>query len=616
VYYIKFGSFLILFIVLQNSSYSEIKAPVLQNIIQNVSKNITAYSRSEKTQKIAENLAVIKAIIIQGNKNVSVNTILKGVSVKPNSMYSAITKKIIVDQIRSSGYFETVSSQIKKYNNDVTVIITVKEHPIITSVNIIGNKIVDSNLLYDLISSKPNKVFNLSDLRHDIKVINNYYKDNGYSKGKIYRILNPKKSGGALIFYISEGIISSLALTGNIKTRDYVILRELDIVPGDAINDDVIKKNLRRVFNLNYFTNVYPSFTPTDINNEYELQLHLEEKETSGSFSFGGGYSPTAGFNIFSDLYWDNLFGTGQSILLKFSRGIGSINNQSNNKLMYQLRYHNPWMWDKRKSFTFRTWHTSGNSAAFIPTQLSAGGGSFGLRNELRRGIDVAIGIPKTYDFRIFHRLKYELIYLGSDLLDYYELYTYKMTMSYDTRDVFFNPQSGYYIMGSIENSFKMKKYALPFTQFELSLKKFIPTFKKQVLALRADYGYTYSQEMQANKNKFGAQLYYIGGFNAVRGWTEYGADNLNGNKKAIYSVEYRFLFTKVFQFVLFADIGYVSYSTNEFLSFKNYLTGRGFGLRFNVPQIGPIRFDFGWKGLKGLINDDFEIHFNIGHAF
>lgn len=563
----------------------------------------------------AQSAIRISEIIITGNTTIGTQEILDSLTIKSNAIYSETKETIARKQIKALGIFKSVNSKSIIQNKQAKIIFHVEELPLVGDIVLKGNSLITTSAITKVMKSKPNKMLNLSHLRSDINAINELYKKNGYSHAKVYRVQNPEQSRDPLMIHISEGIINTIIITGNNITRDYVILRELDIVPGDPIKEVVLNENLRRVINLNYFSNLYPVVKPSKEKNTYDLEIHLEERENRGSLSFGGGYSPSGGFNIFSDVFWDNIGGTSQSILLKFSRGVGRVNNVSNNKVMYQFRYHNPWMWDNRKSLTFKTWRTSGNTASFSTIPISNTTSGFSLRDELRIGADIAIGIPKTYNLRFYHGLKYETITLN-DSNSFYELYTYKFTTSYDTRDVYYNPSSGIYTTFAVEQSFKFKKYALPFTEFNIGLKRFIPTFKNQVVALRADYGYIYSNELDINRNKFRTQLYYIGGFDAVRGWSEYGAQNISGNKKAIYSVEYRFLISESFQIVMFADAGFVSFDTQSLLRQNNYLKGHGIGLRFNVPQLGPIRFDFGWKGLKPMVNNDFSIHFNIGHAF
>ena len=577
------------------------KAPLLNKIVPFDSNENANEKPNELPSSSREPEIVIHAINIVGNDAIATDTIIKQLKIKPGDPFSEIKLILAVKNIKSMGYFESVTSQTETQNNHQHIIITVKENPIVSDIIITGNHIIDTATLTQLIDSKPHSIFNLAHARHDIKAINEYYEEKYYSKAKVYRVISPKKSGDPLRIYISEGIIESIVITGNNKTRDYVILRELDIKPGSVINDNDIKKNLRRVFNLNYFNNVYPNFIPTQRHNEYQLELNLEERETSGSFTFGGGYSPTGGFSIFSDLFWDNLYGTGQSILLKYNRGVGNVDGDSNSRSTYQLRYHNPWMWDTRKSFTFRTWRTSGNSSSFMNNQFS-------LNSELRRGFDVAIGVPSTYELRFSHKVKYEKVHLN-DINKSYDIYSYTIGMSHDTRDVHFNPREGHFYTAYVENGIQFRQNALKFTQIDVSLRQFFPTFEKQVIALRADHGYIRSPKIN-DRDLFRSQIYTIGGSESVRGYDDFSPITM-GNIKALYSAEYRFLFTNVFQLVLFVVAGFATYSKKEIVDYQNYTVGKGVGLRFNVPPIGPIRLDFGWDN-KG----EMRMHFNIGHAF
>ena len=578
------------------------KAPLLHSLLQPIIKKDSKKEAATEIEQ-AENLLMIQSIVVTGNHLISTEMILGEMNIKPNDSFSKLKLDISLKNIKSMGYFKSVTSQTEEKNNQCRITIQIQENPTISTIDIKGNQIVDTLILRGLMKSKPHSLYNLPDIRSDIKAINAYYEEKGYSKAKVYRVINPKQSGDPLIIYVSEGIINAITITGNTKTRDYIILRELDIKPGDAINDEALRKNLRRVFNLNYFNNVYPSFIPTRQHDEYTLELNLEEKETSGSFTFGGGYSPTGGFSVFSDLFWDNLFGTGQSILLKFNRGVGRVDGQSNNRTTYQFRYFNPWMWDKRKSFTFRTWRTSGNTSSFNPID-----NGFALRDELRRGFDLAIGIPKTYDLRFSHKVKFEKVTLN-DIFRWYDIYSYTAGVSHDTRDVRFNPRMGHYHTAYVEHAFEFRKDAISFTQLDVAFRQFFPILKKQVIALRAAYGYIRSPQLD-DRDLFRSQIYTMGGSSTIRGY-----DNFNpvsdGNIRALYSAEYRFLFTPVFQVVLFVDAGYATYNKSEIWGYRNYAVGKGVGLRFNVPPIGPIRLDFGWDN-----QGEMRMDFNIGHAF
>ena len=153
---------------------------------------------------------------------------------------------------------------------------------------------------------------------------------------------------------------------------------------------------------------------------------------------------------------------------------------------------------------------TDGNMSSINPL-----GGNLTIQDETRRGFDVAIGIPHTYDFRTSHAVKYESVSLN-DLYREFSIYSYKFGVSYDTRDLRMNPREGMFHTATVEQALKFRHSALMFTEFELGLKRFIPTFKKQTIALRSDFGYLTSPQI-SDTDIFNSEWYYVGGGSTVR---------------------------------------------------------------------------------------------------
>lgn len=547
--------------------------------------------------------STISAITFVGFSKENKTLATQELSIKVGDTINSFKLERNIKNLENIGVFKSVTGKIIPQGQSATVEFNAVENPKITEIQFIGNTTYDDTTLFTIVSSKVGSPYNLNSVRKDIKSIEAYYQENGYIQAKVFRLENPDETNGKLSFHIAEGIIENFSITGNIKTRDYVILRELDIEPGQAINSEALQQNLRRVFNLNYFTEVKPNLKPSATSpNAYDLELELVERETNGSFSFGGGYSPSSGFSLFSDLFWDNIFGTGQLIMLKGNFGLGT--GQAGRTTTYQFKYHNPWMWDKRKSFTFRTWYTNGDF-----NSISSFSSGVTLRNEMRRGFDAAIGIPHTYDLRSSHRVKYESVQLPS-IPDHYYIYSYTAGLSYDTRDYRMNPREGVYHSASIEQGLKFRLNAVDFTRFDFTFRKFIPTFKKQALALRAEYGYLRSPEL-GSTTRFANQLYRVGGSYSVRGYDDF-YPFANGHAQAVYSIEYRHLFNQDFVAYLFADTGYAANSGMDVMNkLDHYQVGKGIGVLFNVPGLGPIRLDFGIDDLG-----ESRIHFNVGHAF
>lgn len=559
------------------------------------------------TQKKSET-GTISEIKIVGLKTLTKDDILSTLISRKDDAYNNAKIERDEKNIQSLGTFKSVqTSTSKDKKGNIIVTFKVIENPKIGEITFLGATLYKPEVLQSLISSKENNLFNLNAVRKDMQTIESQYKKDGYSQVKVYRIKTPEKDGDTLEYYIAEGLIDSITITGNKKTRDYVIVREFDTLPGQIFNETKFRDDLRRIYNLGYFVDIVPNIRASETTpNAYTIDVDIKEKETSGSFSIGGGYSPNQGFSLMSDLYWDNIMGTGQMILLKgnFALGGKSGSNKLGQNNNYQFKYYNPWMWDKRKSFTFRTWLTEGSFNSFSPIA-----NDLTLRNEKRQGFDVGIGIPKNYHVEFTHRAKFEDIQLKGDPANSYKIFSYTFGLNYDTRDYKDNPREGDYHAISIEQGLKPFPSGLEFTQTDITLRKFIPTFKKQTIALRAQLGHIYSPEI-SNSEKFRAQYYYVGGSYSVRGYHDLDPFAF-GTIQSIGSIEYRHIFTQAFTGYLFVDVGTASLWESDIFRPKQYRLGKGVGIKFVVPGLGPIRLDFGIDDLGTS-----RIHFNIGHAF
>ena len=100
-----------------------------------------------------------------------------------------------------------------------------------------------------------------------------------------------------------------------------------------------------------------------------------------------------------------------------------------------------------------------------------------------------------------------------------------------------------------------------------------------------------------------------MGGGSTVRGYDDLFPFSY-GNKRVLSSIEYRFLFTPIFQLVLFTDAGSASLNADVF-HLSTWKVGKGVGIRLNVPPVGPIRLDLGIDE-EGVS----RIHFSMGHSF
>ncbi len=115
-------------------------------------------------------------------------------------------------------------------------------------------------------------------------------------------------------FIVDEGphtYIERINIRGNTRTRDYVIRREIDIVEGDAYNRALVDRAERRIKNLGYFKTVKITTDPGSAPDRVVINVDVEEQST-GEFSFAGGYSTADGVLGEVSVGERNLLGRGQ----------------------------------------------------------------------------------------------------------------------------------------------------------------------------------------------------------------------------------------------------------------------------------------------------------------
>jgi len=148
-----------------------------------------------------------------------------------------------------------------------------------------------------------------------------------YDIGHIYAQINPKETlrGTDTLdvhFIISEGTpvkIRRIMITGNTRTKERVIRRELRIRPGDVFSRELLMRSHRDVMVLNYFANVIPNVLPVD-ENYLDLSFKVEEKSTDTA-NLSAGWSELDKLIGSIGLGMNNLFGNGQQLSLNWNFG-------------------------------------------------------------------------------------------------------------------------------------------------------------------------------------------------------------------------------------------------------------------------------------------------------
>ena len=256
----------------------------------------------------------IKNILFEGNKNMASKKIKKAMETKEWWLFSFVSstgyyKKDQMagdtERIRGlyfdNGYIKVIVAEPEitvdkdKKGMDINIRISEGDQYKLSSINFSGNKIYDNETLSKKIKLVPNVVFRKSLLEKDIRSISELYSEKGYALVSVVPDLSPDDANKtvAVALTIDEGDkyrIGRIEISGNTKTRDKVIRREIRLAEGETFDSSKLRRSYERINNLQFFDSVDMVPKPKYEDKTVDLEVKVKEKPT-GFLSVGGGYS-------------------------------------------------------------------------------------------------------------------------------------------------------------------------------------------------------------------------------------------------------------------------------------------------------------------------------------
>jgi outer membrane protein insertion porin family len=527
----------------------------------------------------------------QGNSFVLSGDLMEKISSKIGT--ELVTENIVEDMnaIFQLGYFNDVNVDSKQLaDGTVKLIFLLEEHPIIQSIEISGMTVFTQEEILPTLSLKIGEIAKYSKIRNAINSLEQHYHSQGYILMRVLDFSPPTTMDSRLVINIKEGEVEDIFINGNLKTKSFVLLRELSLKPGMPFNVNQLRDDYRSLVNLDYFESINIANPQPGILDPNKVIVEIEVKEKGfGTLNFGGGYGQADGWFGFIDLNMNNVAGEGYLLAIKGQWGV--------TKTTYEFKYHNPWFLADKTSLTSRMWRTDG--------LIDEGQGL----NALRTGGDVVMGKKLMQNINGSLSFRTDYVEPESPTEDRYLIRSIGTRLSYDTRDFWMNPTEGENLVLGVNTSSKLLGATIEFTKLSLSASKFHPIKQDVILAMRANYDDAYG-------TIFDTERYFLGGGTTVRGYPD-GSPVGKGGRRAMVNLEVRFLMD-AFQFVVFYDAGKIGTGNNT-STFeggelgRRILTGKGVGVRLMTPM-GPLRFDYAWG--DGHTDGAGIIHFNIGHTF
>ncbi|MFB3115492.1 MAG: outer membrane protein assembly factor BamA, partial [Nitrospirales bacterium] len=480
----------------------------------------------------------------------------------------------------------------------------------IGSVTYTGNTIFETEELELESFLRSNDVFQRSSVRQEVTRVTDKYGEKGYSFAEVTPSLvpNPQTLTTQITFNITEGHlirVREIHISGNDKTRDNVIRREIRVDEQEAINSVAIKRSFQRLNNLNFFETV--EILPTQVEEDkVDLEVKVKEKPT-GSFSIGGGFSTLDQFTAIANISEGNLFGKGYLARVRGQLGI--------RRTLGVLTFRNPALYDGPTSFQVDVFSTDTDFLTYEEERIG-GTMQFGQAfSEFIAGSFTLVAEAITIKNPSSDAPTFIISQVGDQSTT-----GFRASLFRDTRDNFQSPRSG--SRTGIRLGFGSEAFGGSNNFFRVSLDglKYVPfPIWDMRMSLRGRFGLV---EGYGGDPVPLTELYFVGGINTVRGFkfgragpVTSGGTLEGGNKQVILNVDVIFPIIEGAKLdgVVFFDYG-KGFAEVEDLSL-DLRPATGLEVRW-VSPFGPLRAAWGIN-LDAKPNEQETVfEFSVGNVF
>ena len=560
-----------------------------------------------------------------------------------DNLYSKQKLTADLETIRSyylnRGYLEFIieSTQVSitPDKKGVYLTISIREGKMFTvkDVRLAGETLGKEAEFMQLVVLKPGDTFSSARLTESTKAIAEILGSYGYA----FASINPQPdvrrelSEVDLTLVIDPGrriYVRQVNISGNAKTRDVVIRREMRQFESSWFDSDKIDLSKKRLGRLGYFTD-------TDISTEdvpgspdqVDVNVAVKEKPT-GAVTLGAGFSTTEKLILSAGINQDNAFGTGTAVGLNFS--MGKINQN------LTLSNYDPYFTEDGISRYTDLYYRSSKPLYYV------GDSNYQIKSV---GSNIKLGVPYTEVDRIFFGTGIEVFQINTTsntpqpYLNYAESYgaaapgypatlnTYNVPLtvgwSRDGRDSAMIPSTGSLEQLSLEVGTPVAN--MTFYRLYGQYQKYHSISKGQILSFNGEVGYG---QAYGNNPYPITKNYYVGGIGSVRGYSPgslgpqyynvntYQNQPTGGQSKIVVNGEYTFPVPgsgvdKTLRLFTFVDGG------NAFGESMNLVLNYSYGMGISwISPLGPLKFSYGIPYKPYPTANVQRLQFQVGTAF
>ncbi|MBU1055624.1 MAG: outer membrane protein assembly factor BamA [Proteobacteria bacterium] len=573
--------------------------------------------------------AIVDSIEIKGNSSYTESRIRKQML---TGAYEILQKKIFMpktfeEDIASIQAFYVsegfISPEIKhelewdqnKSRVKIRILINEGVRTIVSSVKITGSRVLSSDDALKVIALKEKQPFKKYMIKGDENALSRLISQKGYPYVKVKTELNftNNKTQIQITYRITDGIFVSMGdvyLTGNLRTKDRIIKKEMEIRSGEPFSLEKMLLSQRNIRNMDIFNDVrFKSLGLKEEKDLINLMVDLEEQKPY-FIELGGGYDSSKEFYTRTAMGDHNLFGlnkhgwmSGEISQIGYRAEIGMSEPRFlDTHISASSNLYTEKVEDFNQNFGY---NAIGASLGFSPKPFKniTPGLNFSLERRDQYRIDTSLPFGNS---------------ITENEYDQRSILIITPSLIYNTRDSFIRPKKGIFSSLHVDISKGLKNSFDDFIKSRYDLRYYYTPLAPLTLALRGRVGYI---KAYGNKGKVSQdQLFFLGGALDVRGFEENllrfdSEGNAVGGRCAILgSVEARIDLGAHFEMTAFYDTGSVSKTFVDAGSDK-FRSSVGLGLRYITP-IGPIGILYGHKLDREKGESSGQVHFSVGYTF
>ena len=192
-------------------------------------------------------------------------------------------------------------------------------------VNFLGKPTFDNDELKELVTFAPNEKYSQAKLDATTAALKSRYGNEGYYLAQVRPVprINDDTKMVDIDYFIDPArpiYVRRINFTGNIKTQDEVLRREMRQLEGTLSSNDKIQLSRTRLMRTGFFKNVTVDVKPVPNQPDQVDVNYVVEEQPSGSSTIAAGYSQSGGVTFQLDLTQNNFMGTGNRVKAALSR--------------------------------------------------------------------------------------------------------------------------------------------------------------------------------------------------------------------------------------------------------------------------------------------------------